>query len=308
MKKQKCKIIENEINTLNNEIRNNNSYFKVEIENIRRLETVIKNNRSFLIPSSTKILNQKRCENSYTNICKICKYNCHKNCGHFCKTMCSCFDWSFKCKYCPNKCPSDAHEITNYEYPNYDYFTIYDIMKKYDSNYDNSIIPNITIHILIRKMEEKRKEKQNNLENIIIKFQEIKSISLIEDTNEDLKKHFQNKEHIYNEIKKINEKIKNLKEEIRNFPIIDEIDEVKKLNNNLQNILEEITKIEKDIEEVFKTIDLKNTDSKNILNKKIEEFNSKMKNIIETGKDKCKPYDLQISEALYHLFLIDKIK
>ena len=119
--RQRWNIINNEIKQLNNEIKDNNSYLDIEIENIRRLDTVIKNNRSFLIPSSTEILSKKKCENSKTNVCKICKYNCHKNCKHSFKRTCSCFNWRFKCKYCPNKCPVDAHEITNYEYPNYDY-------------------------------------------------------------------------------------------------------------------------------------------------------------------------------------------
>lgn len=299
---QREKIIENEISALNNEIRNNNSYFDVEIENIRRLETVIKKNRSFLIPSSTKILDQKKCENSYTNVCKICKYNCHKNCSHLFKSMCSCFDWSFNCKFCPNKCSTDAHEITKYEYPNYDYFNIYDIMKKYDNNFNK--IPNLTTYMLITKMEEKRKEKQNNLMNKISKLQEIKSISLIDDINENFKKHFENKENVYDEIKNIDIHIKSLREKIKNFPIIDEINEVKKLNNNVQNMLDEITKIDKDIEETLKKIDLKYTENKDYTDKEINEFNTKMKNILITWKDKSKNYDLLISEVLYHLFKI----
>ena len=297
------KIIQNEIKQIKNEINNNNSYFDIEIENIRRLETVIKNNRSFLIPSSTKILSQKKCENSKTNICKICKYNCHKNCKHSIKRMCSCFDWSFKCKYCPNKCSADAHEITNYEHPNYDYFTVYDIMKKYDNNFDNSIIPNSAILILIKKMEEKRKENQSNLNNKIVNLEKIKYISLMDDINGDLKKHFENNELIYYEIRNIDEKIQNLKKEIKAFPIIDEIDEIKKTKNNIQNIFDEIKKKCKDKEEAFKTIDfIKYINNKDEMNKEINEFNSKMKNIIETGKDKDISYDYLIANYLYLLF------
>ena len=108
------------------------------------------------------------------------------------------------------------------------------------NNFDNSINPNSAISILINKMEEKRKENQNNLNNKITTLQKIKHISLIDNINEDYKKNFDNNELSYYEIIIIDGKINNFNKSIKDFPIIDEIDEIKKIKNNIQNIVEEI--------------------------------------------------------------------
>ena len=187
------KIIENELTILNNEIIKNDNYYNNEILNIKMYEKNIKKNNNFLIPLNPKNLDEKKLNR--TNICKICKYNCHKNCNHIFKRMCICFDWSFNCKNCPNKCSADKHKIIDYEYPDYNYDTIFNIIKKYDNNYENSMEFKSTLpyEYLLDKMQEKQNEIKNKLEMKLVKIKNINSICLIDNNNDDIEKLFEDK-------------------------------------------------------------------------------------------------------------------
>ena len=67
-----------------------------------------------------------------TNVCHICKFNCHINCKEY-KSFCKSLKF-FKCKICPNKCKLDSHEKVPYQYPTYEYKTIDNILKLYIQN------------------------------------------------------------------------------------------------------------------------------------------------------------------------------
>ena len=50
------------------------------------------------------------------------------------KKFCKCFKltlFGFQCQVCPNKCYTDSHEVVYYQYPNYEYKKIGDILKIY---------------------------------------------------------------------------------------------------------------------------------------------------------------------------------
>ena len=193
--------------------------------------------------------------------------------------MCSCFDWRFNCKNCPNKCSADKHKIINYEYPDYNYDTIFNIIKKYDNNYENSMKFKSTLpyEYLLNKMQEKQNEIKNKLEMKLVKIKNINSICLIDNNNDDIEKLFEDKKNIYTELKKIDENKKILKEKINNLSNIDEFDDIKELKSNILQINKEIEKIDDDLLFITNEVDLeknknimKDEINKTIINKLIE--------------------------------------
>ena len=77
---------------------------------------MVQKNPSFLLPVSSEKIGNKIYEGNKHNVCKICRHPCHINCDEFIKTFCKCFKFQlngFKCKVCPNKCFSGAHEVVS---------------------------------------------------------------------------------------------------------------------------------------------------------------------------------------------------
>ena len=175
----KNKIYKNDISNKVNQINN-------EIECLNDNKNNIMNNHFFLIPFSSQYnkKNNMIYTNKKNNICKNCKYNCHINCEDYLlfKSFCGCFDWSFRCKNCPNKCSSDKHELLNYKYANYDYKTIKNILSEYNLPKSYIKSKDIVSEIILRKKKEIKeiiKKRENELTEEIKKVE----ILIVEELN-----------------------------------------------------------------------------------------------------------------------------
>ena len=181
------------IQNLNTSINNLEKKLKDEIKNInddiyyyQSFEEKIKKNTYFLIP----IRKKENIEylDTKTNVCKTCRFNCHLNCNHYFKGLCQCFDWTFRCKVCPNKCHSDYHTIASFKYPIYEYLTIDNILKKYcQEEYlsMSSESSDLKFSFFIQKLNEKTRLLENQFENTKKEIEE--SIKKIENENEKMK-------------------------------------------------------------------------------------------------------------------------
>ena len=109
---KKIKSVENKISEKNNKINSLNN----DIENLKNYQINIETSKSFLIPINSKDPNKKILDNEKTNVCHICKYNCHINCQES-EDKCESITFQFgksKCQYCPNKCKLDYHEKVSF--------------------------------------------------------------------------------------------------------------------------------------------------------------------------------------------------
>ena len=173
IKKQKEKIApieskkkneKKELEKINNKI---NSFISTK-------SNILKN-EFFLIPMFTTQNGDKKYVNSKTNVCHICKFNCELDCHKLLKTSSKSFDWSFRCKNCPNKCRAKYHELVEFEYPKYEYKTIDNILDSFN------IDKNISVDLKIKKVLDKMEEEKKEVENKISKLQdEINSITNVE--------------------------------------------------------------------------------------------------------------------------------
>ena len=155
--------IENEIKIKTDEKNNKINSLKNDIENLRNNKINIDKKKLFLIPINSKEPEKKFLNNEMTNVCHICKFNCHINCQEnksFCKSIQLGFD-GFKCKICPNKCKLDSHEKVSYQYPTYKYKTIDNILKLYIQNKKIFVSSDSKIEYIIKKKEEEIKNFQD---------------------------------------------------------------------------------------------------------------------------------------------------
>ena len=193
--KNQLKEYSNEKNKLLENLKNCESQISI-YETILSYEKNILQNKSFLIPLEKENSDKEYIYNSKTNVCNICKFNCHLNCNHLFQSFCI----GKKCKNCPNKCSSSFHKFVDYKYPIYDYRNILDILKRYHPK-----VRNISIEKLIKII---KKEKFEIIKNCEILKEKIKSIEekekLIQEYN------INNDEDFFEVIgmnKKINEEI-----------------------------------------------------------------------------------------------------
>ena len=143
-----------------------------KINSFISIKSNIIKNEFFLIPMFTTQTGSKKYVNSKTNVCHICKFNCELDCHKLLKTSSKCFDWSFRCKNCPNKCKAKYHELVEFEYPKYEYKTIDNILDSFN------IDKNISVDLKIKKVLDKIEEEKKAVENKISKLQdEINSIT-----------------------------------------------------------------------------------------------------------------------------------
>ena len=169
-KKQEMEKLKFQIDNEKNK-REELSKFYNEIKNIRELiKGDIKINTLFIPYNSEKIKT-----NSYkeikTNVCHICKFNCHKNCEDLNTSSCKSFQLKFnKCKICPNKCPLEYHEIVNYEYENSRYKEFDTIIKEKI----NRKILKLKYEELERFFDKKDFEDSKIIENKIFNRQKLK--------------------------------------------------------------------------------------------------------------------------------------
>ena len=66
---------------------------------------------------------EKKEQNYKSTTCKICQFNCHRRCADtsmggvdVLKFFCKAWDWNMKCRFCPNNCDSNYHELTSFTY------------------------------------------------------------------------------------------------------------------------------------------------------------------------------------------------
>ena len=154
-KKEKNKILE-KIQNIENQILKNENLSKT----ILSYKTNILQNKSFLIPIERKDKDRIYLYQNYTNVCDICKFNCHLNCNHYFQIFCI----GINCKNCPNKCPSSSHEISKYKYPNFDYRSIDDILLLYKGDSNTKISQDLKIKKTIDKIKENNTLLKNSIE------------------------------------------------------------------------------------------------------------------------------------------------
>ena len=132
---------------------------------------------NFLIPcliSTDKNNSYPHCK---TNVCNICRYNCHKHCKDIVHKFCKSFDLTFNCKKCPNKCPSSAHVVVNYEFPTFEYKTIDQIFPNSEDDITKKI------EYVSSQLEKDHKEicdKLDHIKNEISNIGEVTDISKID--------------------------------------------------------------------------------------------------------------------------------
>ena len=156
---------------------------------IYNIETILNNEKNILEIKSFQIPFAKNKEDkiyndSKTNACKICKFNCHINCNHLIKRFCT----GKKCKQCPNKCPLSAHEIIDYNYPSYDYKNFDIILKKHYGN-ENLIISNDLKIRFLNEIKNRKNELIINCDNLkeeLKNVEEKEKITKEYNINEDL--------------------------------------------------------------------------------------------------------------------------
>ena len=187
-----------------------------EIENLNFYKSSIEKDSSLFLPVTSEKIGNKIYQGNYqTNVCQICKYNCHINCDKKIKTFCECFQFSLKglqCQVCPNKCFSvSSHEIVPYQYPKYIYKKIDEILKAHiKSEFPKNMSYNQTIEYVI-KLKEEEKIKQNNTLDILINENNsiinsnLETIKSLEDKRNQIDKDSQKK--INEEIRKYNNEL-----------------------------------------------------------------------------------------------------
>ena len=194
----------------NNQFNNKLEKIQNEIENMKFYNTIVHKNPSLLLPVTSENLgNNKIYEGIEHNVCQICKHTCHINCDELIKAFCQCFKFQlngFKCKVCPNKCFSGAHEVVSYQYPKYEYKKINDILQHYLIPSEKNISLRSKINYVIGLKEA---EKEKTLKNIDAMIEERKKC--IDEYSELISNINDKKYKIY----KTNEK--NINEEIRKF-------------------------------------------------------------------------------------------
>ena len=217
-KKKKKKDIENQKIKEDEDFNEKIELINCEIENLKLYRTYIEIGAKLLLPVSSEKIGEKKYEkNYYTNVCQNCKFNCHVNCDEIIHKFCKSFKFTlngFKCQICPNKCYSNSHEVVRYQYPNYEYQKIDDILKPYfKDDCAKKMLPKFKIEkAILKKEEEKRKiteeheKKMNNLDIIIDEINShikciLEAIELVKDK----------KNKIYDENrKKLDDKIKKI--------------------------------------------------------------------------------------------------
>ena len=208
------KKIDNEKMNISDQIK----YINDQIEIINYFKKDIEINNSFHFPIN---FDRNKIENEYgkeTNVCQVCKYNCHLNCDEYIKKFCKCFKFQFsgiQCQICPNRCYSSSHEAVKYHYPNYTYKTIDDIIKQYINDEYLYVLPHLKVKFVIDKKEKEIKELTKQLEeNIKLNSEKINKeeerLKLFEDDRKNLIKQ---KEEIYDLFKKSKEIIEKERKE-----------------------------------------------------------------------------------------------
>ena len=131
-KKLRMEKLKFQIDSKKNKKEKLSNYFN-EIKNIKELikdNKNIKINNLFIPNNSGKIFFNPS-DKIKTNVCHLCKFNCHKKCKDLNTASCKIFKVkSNKCKFCPNKCPLEYHEIVNYKYTNSKYEEYDEIWKE----------------------------------------------------------------------------------------------------------------------------------------------------------------------------------
>lgn len=152
--KKRIKDLENENDNEKKNIDMQIKYINDQIGIINYFKKDIKKNNSFYFPIN---FDRNKIENKYgeeTNVCQVCKYNCHLNCDEYIKKFCKCFKFYFsgiQCQICPNKCYSNSHEAVKYHYPDYEYKTIDDIIKQYINDEHLYVLPHFKVDFVIKK-------------------------------------------------------------------------------------------------------------------------------------------------------------
>ena len=199
-----------------------------ELENLKLYRSYIEKDAKLLLPVSSEKIGEKKYEKNYkTNVCKVCKFNCHDNCNEIIHKFCKSFKFTingFKCQVCPNKCYSNSHEVVRYQFPIYEYKKIDDILKLYfkDENTKKISTKSKIEKIICQKQEEKRKItevnriKKNNLNKIINEINDyiksrLEAIELVEDKKNKI--YDGNKKILDDEIKIINNEYAQMTEE-----------------------------------------------------------------------------------------------
>ena len=139
-----------------------------ELDNLRFYKTNIQKDESMFLPISSEKIGIKLHEGNYTHVCQKCKCNCHIGCDEMIKKFCKCFKltlFGFQCQVCPNKCYTDSHEVVYYQYPNYEYKKIGDILKiYYKDEYPRKDTDKSKIDYLIDLKEEEKLKLNKNYE------------------------------------------------------------------------------------------------------------------------------------------------
>ena len=216
--------MENGIDSQKNKINDQIKCINEQIGIINYFKKDIENNNSFRIPIN---YDKNEIKNEYgveTNICQVCKYNCHLNCDEYIKKFCKCYRFlfsGFQCKECPNKCFSNSHEVVKYHYPNYIYKTIDEIIKPYMNDEYLYVLPHLKVKFVINKKESEINDLTKKLE---------------EHTKQSNEKIDKEKEHL-KEMEGERNYLKNQEDEIENAYkqrqelIVGEVEELKKKFN-----------------------------------------------------------------------------
>ena len=216
-KKKEKKDIENQKKDEDEDFDKKIELINREIENLKLYRTYIEKDAKLLLPVSSEKIGEKKYEKNYKiNVCQNCKFNCHVNCDEIIHKFCKSFKFTFngfKCQVCPNKCYSNSHEVVRYQYPNYEYKKIDEILKPYfKDDCTKKMIPKFKLEkAILRKEEEKRKitevhqNKKNNLDIIIDEINSylksrLEAIELVKDKKNKI--YDDNRKKLDDEIKK----------------------------------------------------------------------------------------------------------
>ena len=153
------------------------------LENYR--DKIISNPR-YLIPYS-KVPLETKWDTGYnykTNVCIICRFNCHTKCSNIIKNLCRAFDFKFNCKICPNKCPASQHTIAKVEFPNYEYKTIDEMYPNSPSNIEDKI------KYVIENLEKENEELDKKIRDVSIDLNAMKDLVKISNSETDNLKRF----------------------------------------------------------------------------------------------------------------------
>ena len=155
-----------------------NRRMKEFLENYR--DKIISNPR-YLIPYS-KVPLETKWDTGYnykTNVCIICRFNCHTKCSNIIKNLCRAFDFKFNCKICPNKCPASQHTIAKVEFPNYEYKTIDEMYPNSPSNIEDKI------KYVIENLEKENEELDKKIRDVSIDLNAMKDLVKISNSETD---------------------------------------------------------------------------------------------------------------------------